>query len=1649
MERVVRTCYHESVFEYRGGAELSVPSAKVRSTSGVRVRLMAWVAVGWWLLSGPAQAAPFDETVTFRQPDGTEIRLHGKGDEFYAEFTDLDGYTVVFDPATKTYYYAQRSPDGNDLVSTGWEVGKVKPETRGLEKGIKINPASRAAKARRRYAELEAIVRQEERWQAVKEASRNYHELKKRVREMERAGKKGFAIPLGTVFPDSEIPAPPAPSSASEGSGKGTSEPPIVMAPPSFTLAGDVVGLTILVDFSDVPGTVVTQAQVDDYCNKPNYAGFSNAGSIFDYFFIQSGGKLRYNNNVTYYVRVPYPKSYYNDTSVDCGTCGRLLLNDALDVLIADGYDFSKCSTKVVGSKNYIRACNVLFAGANSGVWSYGLWPHRSAIPAKLVGPNMYVYDYQITEIGTTASLKIGTVCHENGHMLLGYPDLYSYDGNAAEIGNFSLMASGNYGGSPAGTHPVNIDPYLKKASGWMDVIELTSNSNQRCTVQVDGNQLYRYLNPAKATEYFVFEVRDNTGYEGPYGGQAGSVNPSAGLVVYHVYETGSNPYSSIWTSKNPTNSYSKPYELLLVEANQKTTINPWYDDPSPDSSDAFKSSGKSVISDTTTPELKFWVASAATNGGGRMTASSCVITNISADSSNMTFVVGAGPLGGTPSIMLSRNTINSYCGYGTNAVSQTFTICNAQGGTLNYTITDDQSWLSCSPASGTATTESDLIVVNFATIGLAAGSYSATITVTDPAASPTSDTIAVSLTVTPQPAIALAPAAISETGISGQPGPRTSFTINNTGGGSMNYAVSKMQSWLSLSPTSGTVVAETDTIYVDLDATSLAAGTYYDTITVSSAQAGNSPQTIPVTFNVQSADMIVTAPNGGERWARGETKAITWISSLGGNVQVELLRGGAQDSTLAASTPNDGAFDWVIPAAQAAATNYAVRITSVESPTKSDTSDANFSIVLSLADALDTTGLTWTNSGNLPWFAQTTTTKDGVDAAQSGAIGDNQSSSVGAALVGPGTMTFWWKVSSESSYDWLSFYLNDVLQTGTLARISGNVDWTQKTVSIPAGTNTVRWTYSKDSSLSSGSDAGWLDMVAYSGIGPGSLTVSPSSNLTSSGNYGGPFSPSSIQYVLSNPGGTAIDWTAGKSAAWVSLSSASGTLAASASATVTVSLAANANALDVGVYTDTVTFTNTTNGSGDTMRGVTLTVNPFPATVTLGNLNQTYDGAPKSVSVTTTPTGLAHTVTYDGVTNLPVVAGAYTAVATITQPNYSGSATGSLVIAKASQTISFDALDPVLDNAPPFTLTATASSGLPVSYLSSNTAVATVTGAEVTVVGVGSTVITASQAGNQNYLPAPDVQRTLVVGRANPLAVAGGPYKILFGQSLPLDAAASEPSYGQTITAYDWDLNNDGTFGDVTGVSNSVSYATLTGTWGLTEGFNTIKLRVTDSSAKTATNSATVEIIVGLTWDANGAMAGRTDGPGAWLDTDQWWDGSANVSWVSGCSASFGNGGAGGAVTLASPTTVKMLVFNSFSGAYTLGTAGQTLTLSAGIVKNSGSGAATIVSPVTLGGPQTWRNASSGVLSATGAVDLNGHSLTIDGAGTVSFSGTANLITGSGAALYTANVSVAQAGLNGIPANAALLITVTVTAGGETVELQGYRTRYAPNGLP
>ena len=66
----------------------------------------------------------------------------------------------------------------------------------------------------------------------------------------------------------------------------------------------------------------------------------------------------------------------------------------------------------------------------------------------------------------------------------------------------------------------------------------------------------------------------------------------------------------------------------------------------------------------------------------------------------------------------------------------------------------------------------------------------------------------------------------------------------------------------------------------------------------------------------------------------------------------------------------------------------------------------------------------------------------------------------------------------------------------------------------------------------------------------------------------------------------------------------------------------------------------------------------PIPATVEIGNLSQTYDGTAKSVTVTTAPTNLAVSVTYNGSASAPINAGSYSVVAIVIDPYYQGTNT-------------------------------------------------------------------------------------------------------------------------------------------------------------------------------------------------------------------------------------------------------------------------------------------------------------------------------------------------------------------------------------------------------
>ena len=147
------------------------------------------------------------------------------------------------------------------------------------------------------------------------------------------------------------------------------------------------------------------------------------------------------------------------------------------------------------------------------------------------------------------------------------------------------------------------------------------------------------------------------------------------------------------------------------------------------------------------------------------------------------------------------------------------------------------------------------------------------------------------------------------------------------------------------------------------------------------------------------------------------------------------------------------------------------------------------------LPEALDATAYGWTTGGNAEWSGQQDTTFDGVDAAESGAIGNNQSVYLETTVNGPGTVGFLWKVDSQPTSDTLRFLIDGVEQ----ARISGNQNWAPANFDFTAGSHTLRWVYAKNGSVSTGADRGWVDTVSISLLPPPIIT----SAGTASGNIG------------------------------------------------------------------------------------------------------------------------------------------------------------------------------------------------------------------------------------------------------------------------------------------------------------------------------------------------------------------------------------------------------------------------------------------------------------------------------------------------------------------------------------------------------------------
>jgi M6 family metalloprotease-like protein len=491
---------------------------------------------------------------TFTQPDGSRIQVRGTGDQHSAIFETLDGYTIVRDPTSRFYQYARVSSDGDTLVPTGIRVGSIDPAAMAMQAGAR---PSRAAMRAHAVAGTGLPRSSLSRW----EQRRNQRRLS-----------------LHTTI---------------ESNG-------VVPAPPPRTTAGNYVGLCLLIQFPDVPGTI-TQAQVQEFCNKRNYNGFGNNGSVRDYYFDNSGGKLTYTNIVAPYYTAQHPRDYYTNEAIPWPDRAIEIVKEALNFHISNGFDFGSLT---VDSESNIYAVNAFYAGPVVNNWAQGLWPHSWHLTTPLqVAPGKLANDYQFTNMGD--ELTLGTFCHENGHMICDFPDLYSYSNDWRGAGGYCLMCSG--GMPPNDKNPGQIGAYLKHAAGWESSLT-TITPGLNVALRSDRNEFVIFKKDA--AEYFIIENRVKAGRD------AGL--PDAGLAVWHVDERGSNT--------DVQNSLSHHHECALVQADGREDME--HNVNSGDDTDLFRSGLNNQFSDATAPNAK-WLDG---------TASTLSIKNISAAGPNMTF---------------------------------------------------------------------------------------------------------------------------------------------------------------------------------------------------------------------------------------------------------------------------------------------------------------------------------------------------------------------------------------------------------------------------------------------------------------------------------------------------------------------------------------------------------------------------------------------------------------------------------------------------------------------------------------------------------------------------------------------------------------------------------------------------------------------------------------------------------------------------------------------------------------------------------------------------------------------------------------------------------------------------------------------------
>lgn len=518
---------------------------------------------------------------------------------------------------------------------------------------------------------------------------------------------------------------------------------------------------------------------------------------------------------------------------------------------------------------------------------------------------------------------------------------------------------------------------------------------------------------------------------------------------------------------------------------------------------------------------------------------------------------------------------------------SQQYTLYNSGQITLAWTASKSLSWVSLSAtggqlAPGASTTVT--VSLNSGANSLAAGAYADAVHFVNVTNGSGNTTRTVTLDVLAPAGLAVSPAGgLTSSGPLGGPfSPNTrAYTLRNTGGVSLSWSAGSNASWATVAPTGGTLAAgqeATVTVTLNSQANNLPAGAHLADISFVNQTNGSGNTTRPVALGILNVGELEVTPSGG---------------FVANGPQGGPFTPASQQYTLRNS--GQMALDWSASSGQTWLTlsstsgrlqpSESVVVTAALSAHAGALTPGNYVDLVQFRN--ETNG-----SGNTARTVTLTVVQPGrLYVAPSGGFtavgpqgGPFTPSSQDFTVRNTGEAPIAWSVSHSENWVDLS-RTGGTLAPGAEETVTATLNAAAN--ALPPGGYSDEFRFINETN----GDGNAVRAASLGVLTSGALSVSPSSAFTPSGVQGGPFSPSSQAYTLTNTGQTALAWSATKSQSWLSLSATSGQLAPGASVVVTVSLGSGVNSLAPGAHADIVQFRNDSNGQGNANRTVSLEV--------------------------------------------------------------------------------------------------------------------------------------------------------------------------------------------------------------------------------------------------------------------------------------------------------------------------------------------------------------------------------------------------------------------------------------------------------------------------